>query len=406
MSQIEKDFLGSVIWSGLEGLEVIDKEQISADSFLENDTRKVFLAIQELRAKQEPISSMTVSTLLPQDKKDLPFSWTDATGSPAFYAAHLKKEHQRRALVELSQQLKAETEKPEPDLEKAIDKALASISQIQDKGFTNTSVTLREAAAQLVDTLDQPPRFIPTPWPALNELIGGLRPGALYVIGGRPGKGKSMIALQLATAIAVAERPVAFFSLEMGALELAARALSAETQIPLGKIDTKQLSEDEKKRLSVAHTSLASSLYLEASSGRKVTELRPSLRQIRATAGAMPVAVFVDYLQLLEAEGSSLYERVTAISKQLKSLAMELDVPIIALAQLNRQAENRSGAPSLADLRDSGAIEQDADAVLLLSEDSLGRLVISIQKNRQGALGSLTGELRRSTMTLEHLVKD
>jgi replicative DNA helicase len=192
----------------------------------------------------------------------------------------------------------------------------------------------------------------------------------------------------------------------MAAPELAARALSAETGIPLGKIDSKDLTEQEKSFISLAHTALSPELYLETSSSRQVTQLRPSIRKIKASAGALPVAVFIDYLQLLEADGSTLYERVTAISKQLKSLAMELDLPIVALAQLNRAAEHRGGAPGLADLRDSGAIEQDADAVILLSEDELGRLVMSVQKNRQGALGSLTGELSRSTMTLKNLVRD
>jgi replicative DNA helicase len=349
---------------------------------------------------------MTDSAMLPQELKALPFAWTDAAGSPSFYGKLLKDEIKRRALAETALELKHNSENPEADLEQLLDKALSRLSQIQDKGFTNSAISLREAGAQLVDQLDQPPRFIPTPWPALNQLIGGLRPGAFYVIGARPGKGKSLIALQLASELAKTAGPVAFFSLEMQAPELAARALSAETGIPLGKIDSKELTDQEKSFISVAHTALPPELYLEDSSSRQVSQLRPSIRKIKASAGALPVAVFIDYLQLLEADGSTLYERVTAISKQLKSLAMELDLPVVALAQLNRAAEQRAGAPGLADLRDSGAIEQDADVVILLSDDELGRLVMSVQKNRQGALGSLTGELSRSTMTLKTLVRD
>ena len=406
MSQAEQDFLGSVIFNGAEGLETLDRGRFTLEDFREKNSRAVFSAIQDLYKNQQPVNAMTVSALLPQEQKALPFVWTDAAGSPGFYGELLRKENKRRELLELSLEIKRAAENPETDPEQTTDKALSSLSQIQDKGFTSSAISLREAGAQLVDQLGQPPRFIPTPWPALNELIGGLRPGALYVIGARPGKGKSLIALQLASEIAKSSGPVAFFSFEMKHPELAARALSAETGIPLGKIDRKELTEQEQSFIRLAQPGLPPELIVEDSASRQVTQLRPSIRKIKASAGALPVAVFIDYLQLLEADGSTLYERVTAISKQLKSLAMELDLPVVALAQLNRAAEHRGGAPGLADLRDSGAIEQDADAVILLSEDELGRLVMSVQKNRQGALGSLTGELSRSTMTLKNLVRD
>ena len=406
MSQAEQDFLGSVIFNRAEGLEALDKGRFSLEDFREKNSRAVFSAIQELHKNQEPVTAMTVAALLPHELKALPFAWTDAAGSPSFYGKLLKDEIKRRALAETALELKRDSENPETDLEQLLDKALSRLSQIQDKGFTNSAISLREAAAQIVAELDQPPRFIPTPWPALNELIGGLRPGALYVIGARPGKGKSLIALQLASEIARSSGPVAFFSFEMKALEIATRALSAETGIPLGKIDRKTLTKEEDSFIRLAQPGLPTELYLEDSSSRQVSQLRPSIRKIKASAGALPVAVFIDYLQLVEAAGSSRYDVVTAISQGLKSLAMELDLPIVALAQLNRNAAYRAGAPGLADLKESGAIEQDADVVILLSDDEQGRLVMSVQKNRQGALGSLTGELHPSTMTLKTLVRD
>jgi len=190
----------------------------------------------------------------------------------------------------------------------------------------------------------------------------------------------------------------------MDSQEIASRALSSSTGISLTKIDRRNLTEQEKKQIAEAYKELTNNLHLVATPSREIRQLRPTLRAIRAkgTLGA----VFVDYLGLLDAPGNSLYEKVTAISKQLKSLAMELGVPIVALAQLNRKAEERSGAPSLADLRDSGAIEQDADSVLLLSNDEMQDLSLVVAKNRQGPLGSFTGKLDRSTMTLKALVKD
>jgi replicative DNA helicase len=187
--------------------------------------------------------------------------------------------------------------------------------------------------------------------------------------------------------------------------ELATRALSSKTGINIGAIDRRTLSEPDKQNLALAYRDLSQSVHLIATPSREVTQLRPALRAINSNSGGKLKAVVIDYLGLMEAKGSTIYEKVTAISGQLKSLAMELDLPIVALAQLNRKAEERPGAPSLADLRDSGAIEQDADAVLMLHSDEPGSLVITVQKNRQGPQGYLIGKLDKQTMTLKDLVK-
>jgi replicative DNA helicase len=192
----------------------------------------------------------------------------------------------------------------------------------------------------------------------------------------------------------------------MTATELATRALAAKTKTNIGKIDRRALNEAEKKELALAHKELTESLHLIATPSREVTQLRPAIRAININSGGKLKAVVIDYLGLMEAKGSSIYEKVTNISGQLKSLAIELDLPIVALAQLNRKAEERQGVPSLADLRDSGAIEQDADAVLMLANDEFGNLSLTVQKNRQGELASFTGKIDRPTMRLLDLIKD
>jgi replicative DNA helicase len=190
--------------------------------------------------------------------------------------------------------------------------------------------------------------------------------------------------------------------------EIAARALAASSGIGLGSIDSREITAEQRATLEAQL--LTPDLYVDATSELSVSQLRPKIRQLKAKTGALPAAVFVDYLQLLESpEGfraSSLYETTTAISKQLKRLAMELDLPVVALAQLNRESEKRPGAPALYDLKDSGSIEQDADVVILLSEDKQRRLSLSVSKNRQGPRGSLTGEVNRATMTVRNLVRD
>jgi replicative DNA helicase len=166
------------------------------------------------------------------------------------------------------------------------------------------------------------------------------------------------------------------------------------------KIDRRLLSEQEKQRLALASKEISDHLHIVGIPSKQINQLRPTLRKIRASGGGLG-AVFIDYLQLLDAPGNSLYEKVTKISGQLKSLAMELDLPVVALAQLNRKAAERDGSPSLADLKDSGAIEQDADAVLTLSRNKSGNLSLMILKNRQGADGGFTLEVNLPTMSIK-----
>lgn len=408
MTNPERGLIASILLSPADSLSVIDRLAITPNDLIHPETRQMLTEILAMREASDPIDQATLSLKMPERFKTAPWEVTSEHAAPApeFYARAVLEVSKRSSLVSLAHELATLAGNPESDIEQGIDKALSTLNQTQDKGLITKSVTLREAAALVVDNLDSPPRFIPSPWPALNEALGGLRPGAFYVIAARPGVGKSMLGLQLAASIAGPNSDVAFFSFEMNAEEIATRALASQGKINISKIDRAELTETEKQRLAIAYKDLSQHLHLIAGQSRQVTQLRPSLRAINVNTGNKLRAVFIDYLGLMEAQGSSLYEKVTAISGQLKSLAMELDIPIIALAQLSRKAEDRQGPPSLADLRDSGAIEQDADAVLMLSNDPNGNLSLTIQKNRQGPLGSFTGLIDRPTMTLRDLVKD
>jgi replicative DNA helicase len=192
----------------------------------------------------------------------------------------------------------------------------------------------------------------------------------------------------------------------MNSDELATRALARKAGISIGKIDSRDLSEQDKEKLAHAYKDLNHNLHLIGTPSREVSQLRPTLRNIQRQSGNSLGAVFIDYLGLMDVKGtSSLYEKVTAISGQLKSLAMELNVPFVVLSQLNRKSVDRAGPPGLADLRDSGSVEQDADVVLMLSNEQANTLSLSIQKNRQGPEALLRGRIDRSTMKLLELVK-
>lgn len=386
--------------------EEIDKAQITPAIFRHSDTRSMLQKLFEMREKDKPIDQGSLALELPNLSQAVwRLSDKFLAPNPPDLISKLLESEKLYQIADLTQALTEQLNNPDPDPDAIADYALQTLNKVSDKTFTNKSQTLRQAALAIIDDLDNPPDFIPTPWAAINEALGGLRKGALYVIAARPGIGKSLIGLQLAKDIAKTERQVAFFSLEMTGAELATRALANEASIEISKIDRRNLTKQEKGTVGRAGHDLPNSLHLDAIPSRQVSELRPNLRAIRATNGSLE-AVFIDYLGLLEAPGQSLYEKVTKISGQLKSLAMELNIPIVALAQLNRKAEERPGAPSLADLRDSGAIEQDADAVLMLSNDESGHLSLVIAKNRQGPLGSFTGSIDRSKMIIKTFIKD
>lgn len=404
----ERALIASILLDPLESFDAIDRLGIKPEDLRHTETRLMLKELLKMRDQADPIDQAALSMAMPPNYAAAPWEVTSEYAAPAaeHWGRLVLNVSKRSELLIAGEELKRSAENPESDLEQAIDKALLTLDKAQGKGLVTKSETLKEAAAQVIDQLDHPPSYIPTPWQALNETLGGLRPGAFYVVAARPGVGKSLFGLQLAEGISNPERQTAFFSFEMTATELATRALAAKTKTNIGKIDRRTLSEAEKKELALAHKEITDSLHLIATPSREVTQLRPAIRAININSGGKLKAVVIDYLGLMEAKGSSIYEKVTNISGQLKSLAIELDIPIVALAQLNRKAEERQGVPSLADLRDSGAIEQDADAVIMLANDEFGNLSLTVQKNRQGELASFTGKIDRPTMRLLDLVRD
>ncbi|WHP18820.1 DnaB-like helicase C-terminal domain-containing protein [Cellulomonas sp. ES6] len=262
------------------------------------------------------------------------------------------------------------------------------------------AVTRGTAAVRLVgdtiaDTLDaiaQPSAAIPTPWSDLNDLIRGWRPGALYVVAARPGVGKSIVAID--AALGLAEHGyVAINSLEMPETELHGRLLANLAEVPVGRIDGRALQEADWARISRRMDILTGlRISIDDRSGISLTDVKSHARTLSRRG---PVSgLVVDYLQLMEAapgDRRPRHELIASYSRGLKVLAKEMNIPVIALSQLNRGPEQRQDKrPSLGDLRESGAIEQDADVVLLLHETNLNddtELDVIVAKNRHGARG-------------------
>jgi len=234
--------------------------------------------------------------------------------------------------------------------------------------------------------------FVPTGYNSLdNALGGGMVSSGLYILAARPGCGKTTLGLQIAEKVAATGIKTLFISLEMDTIQLTARRLAVETGIPSRRIMLHRLEDAEHGRIAAAMDKLHSHpLFFNKATRATVGSIGVQARQIKGCG-----LVLVDYLGLLQYEqGRTLYEQVTKTSNALKQLARSLGIPILCLAQLNREMEGRKGPPRLSDLRDSGAIEQDADGVLLLHRpeivDNTGPalLTCTVAKNRHGPMGA------------------
>lgn len=265
-------------------------------------------------------------------------------------------------------------------------------------GTTATGVTmLGDVIDSKIQALDEPAKYTPTPWTDLNEIIRGWRPGALYVLGARPGVGKTIFGLQAAIALADTGA-VAFASLEMTDQELMSRVIAQTAEVPLGRLDgttdssDTQLTQRDWKHIAATRARWQDMpLAINDHSGSTVESI---VAHARAVNRETPLAaIVVDYLQLMTGDSRDprpRHEVVAAHTRALKLAAKDLGVPVLLLSQLNRASQARNDKrPTLADLRESGAIEQDADVVLLLhsEDDEPDDVNLLVAKNRHGATG-------------------
>jgi len=388
LEEAELAVLGAVIATGGK---CVDDIALTGEDFREPFRGDLFDQMRSMRQSGKHVDQLTLSDLYP---KHAAFIWTLTEHAPFAHAvvsyADIVATHAlRRRLAEAGAALAG------------LDPAL-SRSQMADRAveLVDTAVGsqqqklrfVRDILPEVIDRLRGKETFTPTPWGELNTQIGGLRPGALYVIGARPGVGKTVIAAQLAAQLAQTGL-VAFSSLEMTEHELVQRLIAERLLIMVGKIKDARMTDRDWELLMTRKAELeALNIAIDDRSGISAGEVRTFARQV-SRKGRL-VGVVVDYLQLMTSGGRmDRHLQVAEFSRQLKILAKDFQVPVIALSQLNRNSESTALAqPKLSDLRESGAIEQDADVVMLLrreGDDLAEHLVIDVAKNRHGQTGEV-----------------
>jgi replicative DNA helicase len=330
---------------------------------------------------------------------------TPSGANAVYYGQVVKQRAVSRSLAEAADEIRREAYSNMYTATELAERAENRVYAISDVAATGTTIELSEAVEGAMQALQRRAGGeivgVPSGWTDLDDMLDGFQPGSLTVVGARPSAGKTAFALGICTHNALKPSPVTPFlvSLEMGRQEIALRLIQSLACVDSYRLKKPWLlDDDERERVEWARqTFLARSFPVDDTSARTVVQIAANARRQRARRGVG--VIVVDYLQLVDPENSkeNRQEQVAKVSRRLKVLARELSVPVIALSQINRQVESREDhRPRMADLRESGAIEQDADVVLMLhrpevydAADKPGVAEVIIAKNRNGATGTI-----------------
>src|SRR3989338_4260263 len=409
----EQAVLGSIMLRKDAMHEVED--MVTPESFYSEKHKKIFQAMLDLANKNEPIDMLSLSTKLGEQKL------LESVGGNAYlaeivsvvpsstnvkhYADIVQKKYVLRSLIEAADYV-SELAFEEGDdhmddiLDMAEKKVFSVVSSPKNQKFINLKDALPEAYERLEKLHENKGmlRGLPTGFKDLDIMLSGFQKSDLIILAARPSMGKTTLALDIARMSAtVHEKSVLVFSLEMSSQQLVDRMLSAESRVNAWNLRTGHLSSDrEFSQLRNSLDKLAKAkIYIDDQPGNSIVRMKALSRRLKAEKGLD--LIVVDYLQLMTTSKNydSMVNQVTEISRSLKSLAKELDVPVLALSQLNRAVESRGGKPRLSDLRDSGSIEQDADVVMFIHRDDKQNensdkpniAEIMIEKHRNGPTG-------------------
>ena len=430
-TEAERTVLGAMMTEKSVIPQVITKLGHTPDGFLTTDHRLIYSAILEVYDRFSNADPLLVADEL---KRKNQINRTGGTGylyelqapiveteSTEFYADILHEKATRRQLIQASAQIRELAQDETIGLAEVINQSQESIFELghneSQRGFQALRPLITTSIEAIEKLYHKADRFlgIPTGFMDFDHMTSGLQPGNLIIIAARPSMGKTTLVLNMAQNIALEQkRPVAIFSLEMPAQDIVMRMLASESKIDFGRLRTGNFSEDYWSQLSEGASQLGKApILINDNRGLTVQSLRAEGRRLKGEHSDLAL-IIVDYLQLLRGTGryNAREQEISEISRALKVLAWELNVPIIACSQLSREVERRPDKqPQLSDLRESGAIEQDADLVAFLyredyyEEEEAGDRVeanIMIKKQRNGPTGTVILYFTKNQMRFEN----
>ena len=424
----EQSVIGSMFLTKKAMQKVL--ENLKEDSFYLDSHKKIFRCIYDLDNKGKPVDLTTVIEELNSRE------WLKQVGGIEYlteviesvptaanvdeYIKIVEDKYVLRTLIDEATAIITESYNTTNDVNEVIEQAEKKIFNVSKNIRSTEFKSIQEVLVKTQNDLEKLASMkgditgIPTGYYELDKITSGFHPHELIIIAARPGMGKTAIALNMVNNIAInAKKSVALFNMEMGAEQLATRMLASVGQIDSGKLKTGNLNHSDWKRVNEAISRLSDSkIFIDDTAGITVNEIRAKCRRLAASPSGLDIVV-IDYLTLIQGNsksGANRQQEVSDISRALKTMAMELDVPVIALSQLSRGIEQRTDKkPMLSDLRESGAIEQDADIVAFLhcsdeereKENSLMEFVI--RKHRNGPLMDIPLIFQRNTSTFANV---
>lgn len=415
--EAEQSVLGAILLDN--GALTTTLELLNYEDFYKDSHRRIFMSMTDLFDKNEPIDIITLTDHLKR-KNDLEavggtgyltalVSLVPTSANIRYHCRIVREKSMMRGLLRSVTEIASSVYDGELDVEELMDFAEKTVFDLSEKRIKASFITLKEVikdSFQMIEQLYDRKETItgvPSGFKELDELTTGFQRSDLIIVGGRPSMGKTAFSLNIAQHVGVnMNEPVAIFSLEMSKEQLAFRMLCSEAMVDSNSIRKGFIKKDDWHNLTSAASKLAGSpIFIDDTSGMSVLEMRAKARRLKAEHGLS--LVVVDYLQLMRGRGNveRREQEISEISRSLKGLAKELRVPVIALSQLNRGVETRGGnkKPTLADLRESGAIEQDADVIIFLYRDEVynkdnpdnkNKAEIIVAKQRNGPTDSLT----------------
>src|SRR3989338_1332071 len=404
----EKSIIGAILLDS-DVIATIT-QTLKPDYFYKEAHSDIVKAMFQLFEKREPIDLITLTAQLRKNNKleqvgGAGYISEIASGVPTAahvtQYAHIIRDHWvKRQLIATSSKLSQSAHDETFDVRELLDEAEQSVFALSQEQLHQNFMPLKDVLAESFDRLDELHkkkgglRGVSTGFEDLDRKLAGMQDSNLLIIASRPGQGKTSISLNIAAHVAVREGlPVGIFSLEMSKEELVDRLLVSQAEVDAWRLKTGNLDDNDFDRLQEAMGVLADApLFIDDTPASNLMEIRTKARRLQVESGLK--LLIIDYLQLIHGRNlENRVQEVSEISQSLKNLARELKIPIIAASQLSRAVEQRgTRKPQLADLRESGAIEQDADVVMFLwkpDPENVGEVKLDIQKHRNGPTGEI-----------------